>query len=54
LELGREVEYSLTTSRNCITGGNYISAENVRLLPRGENRDDEKENRILLTIFLFF
>lgn len=37
LELGQEVEYSLTASRNGITGGNCIPAENVRLLPRGES-----------------
>lgn len=37
LELGQEVEYSLTASRNGITGGNCIPAENVRLLPRGHN-----------------
>jgi cold shock CspA family protein len=37
LELGQEVEYSLTISRNGITGGNCIPAENVRLLPRGES-----------------
>jgi hypothetical protein len=34
LELAQEVKYSLTTSRNGITGGNYIPADNVRLLPR--------------------
>lgn len=46
LELGQEVEYSLTNSRNGITGGNCIPAENVRLLPRGQNlRKDCKENR---------
>lgn len=34
LELGHEVEYSLTT-RNGMNSGNCIPAENVRLLPRG-------------------
>lgn len=38
LELGQEVEYSLTSSRSGITqGGNCIPAENVLLLPRGND-----------------
>jgi hypothetical protein len=41
LELGQEVEYSLTISRNGITGGNCIPAENVRLLPRGKTRQHD-------------
>lgn len=36
LELGHEVEYSLTTSRNGSNSGNCIPADNVRLLPRGK------------------
>jgi len=39
LELGQEVEYSLSPTRNPTInngGGNCIPAENVRLLPRGE------------------
>jgi cold shock CspA family protein len=37
LELGQEVEYSLSPTRNGVNaGGNCIPAENVRLLPRGK------------------
>lgn len=49
MELGQEVEYSLTASRNGITGGNCIPAENVRLLPRGKYEQNflSKQNNSL-------